>query len=291
MAAASLLALGFALGCRAAPPRRVPPPGQVVAADATESPGGPLLIRSAALGLSEPSGIAFHAALDHLFVVGDRGAIAELDRDGHLLRVGAVGGDLEDVVVHPPSGELLLVSESAASLIRLDPRTLAERGRCRLDAPALLGVDRTTPRAGFEGIAFRPHPASPGGGVLSLAHQRDPAAVVHLALDPAAPCAPAIGAEGVRERWRLRHCSLKALTFSTALGRYLAIDGRRDELLVLGAAGRLQAVRPLPGVQPEGLCFDTRGTLWIADDRRGVWRWSGALVALTASLREGLRAQ
>src|SRR5512134_3020005 len=62
------------------------------------------LIEFAALGLSEPSGIAHHPALDRLFVVGDQGALAELDAGGRRLRVARVSGDLEDVAVHLPSG-------------------------------------------------------------------------------------------------------------------------------------------------------------------------------------------
>jgi hypothetical protein len=50
-------------------------------------PGTPVPVA----GVREPSGIAWHAALERLFVVGDDGSLAELDGEGAVLHTTADG--------------------------------------------------------------------------------------------------------------------------------------------------------------------------------------------------------
>jgi uncharacterized protein YjiK len=226
-------------------------------------------IRITSHGVREPSGVAFHPGLGHLFVVGDEGTLAELDGQGTLLRTASLAANLEDVTVHGPSGHLVLVDEDKGALLVYDPAARMVTGRWRLDAEEIVGR-RERGRDGFEGIAFRPEAGRPGGGVFYLTHQRGPAMLVALAFDPAA--APAkLGSDAVLARFALKgHSDLTSVTWSEPLRRLLVLADSEDELLVVTEGGEVEAQLRLPGVNQEGVALDPTGALWIADDRGGV---------------------
>jgi uncharacterized protein YjiK len=228
-------------------------------------------------GVREPSGIAVHPGLHHLFVVGDEGALGELDGNGRTIRADPVAGNLEDLAFHPPSGMLVLLVENPPGLVVYDAAARRETRRIALDTAGLLGRAPEGRKAqGFEGLAFRPEPGRPGGGVFYLAHQRSPALVVAAAFDPLQ--AATVGKDAVVERWPMepyRH--LTAISYDASRERFLLIaDGR---VAVLGKDGKTESaseVLTLP--HPEGVCRDEAGALWIADDPTGLVRFeSGAL--------------
>jgi uncharacterized protein YjiK len=237
--------------------------------------------------VGEPSGVAFHQRLGHLFVVGDEGTLAELDGEGRLLRKTLLAANLEDVTVHEPSGDLLLIDENKAVLIVFDPVEFSVKARWRLDAGAL--VDRRDKgRDGFEGVAFRPEATRPGGGMVYLTHQRGPALLVAIAFDPAAaPGKDKLGSEEVVGRWPLAgYKDLTSVTWVPALQRLLVLADSEDELLVVTTEGKVEARLELPGLNQEGVALDARGDLWIADDRgAGVVRYPAALKAIESATR------
>lgn len=236
-------------------------------------------------GVAEPSGIAFDAALGHLFVVGDEGSLAELDAQGNFVRMTAVAGNLEDVTVHPPSGNLVLVDEAGSRLIVFDPRTRQVVSRWKLDADALVGK-REASRNGFEGIVFRAEAGRAGGGIFYLVHQSGPAMVVAIAFDPTQP-GGTIGSDAVLQRWGLPgQRDLTAAIWSPSLQRLLVLSDAEDALLVVNAKGAVEERIHVPGLQQEGACFDAAGDLWIADDRgASVKRYAGALQAIASAVR------
>lgn len=234
-------------------------------------PAGALGVRTTfpVAGVREPSGVAWHAALERLFVVGDDGTLAELDAAGQTLHTTTIGGNLEDVTVHGPSGLLVLLGEARAQLIAWDPRARRETARWQLDTAALLGRPATDARQGFEGLFFRADAERPGGGMFYLVHQRGPAAIVTLAFDPTRP-GGAIGREALVGRWPdPRADDLTAITYVPALDRMFVIAEASDRLLSFRADGTPAGEQPLPGLQQEGLCIDGDGRLWVADDRAG----------------------
>ena len=243
--------------------------------------------RIVGFGVKEPSGVTFSPVLGHLFVVGDDGTLAELDGGGRNVRTFAVESQLEDVAFHPPSGGLLTVSEQRGELILVDPANGRARGRWKINTPALLGVTPVEVNQGFEGLAFRPDPARPGGGLVYLSHQRNPSMVVALAFDPAST-APLDGA-AVVSRWNLaEYEDLTAVQYIPSIDRVVVIADSKDRLLVLGADGNVEAEIPIPGEQQEGLAFDGSGTLWIADDKdKSLLKVPGALAALEARFSGG----
>ena len=253
---ASLL-LVWALLVLASPPHPSPAP------DAARLPESTSL-RSPVFG---PSGIACHARDGRMFVVGDRGHLAELSRDGRELSRRRLRGDLEDVAILP-DGRLLILDESTAEIFLYDYDREREQMRWSLDVEALLGVAHA-PRGGngFEGLAFVAGGAADGSGLLYLAHQHRPAMVVVAAFGPQRG-ARRLGSESVRARWSLeRYRDAKAVTFVPALDRFLIVTDATDRLLVVRSDGTVTSELPLPGRQQEGACLDGDGTLWVTDDR------------------------
>jgi hypothetical protein len=123
--------------------------------------------------------------------------------------------------------------------------------------------------------------------LLYLVHQRAPAMVVAIAFDPARPGGD-LGPDVVVERLALPgYTDLTAATHVPDLERLLVIADSRDRIVVLRAAGAVEAEVVLPGLQQEGLGFDGAGRLWVADDRGGLLRFDGALAALVGSVQGG----
>ena len=221
-------------------------------------------------GVMEPSGVVFDEATGHLVVVGDEGSIAEMGLDGAAVRTQRTAPGVEDIAIHSPTGLFVMVAEESSELVVLSPDTLAELRRFPLDRPAILADDPSgEPNDGFEGLAFRPDPSQAGGGTFYLTHQRDPSMVVAFSFDPAAEPHP-IGADAVTARWTIAGTEeLNAITHSVTLDRLLAVDDKRDTVVVIGLDGEVLGELAVPGNQQEGITIDSDGTMWIADDADG----------------------
>lgn len=249
-------------------------------AEATANGGGDRIVVE---GVREPSGIAFHPGLHRLFVVGDEGTVGELDENGRTIRVDRVTGNLEDLAFHPPSGMLVLLVENPPGLVVYDPASHRETRRIALDTTGLLGRAPEGRKAqGFEGLAFR---ADASGGVFYLAHQRSPAMVVAAAFDPLQDST--VGKDAVVGRWPMdsfRH--LTAISFDASRDRFLLIADRR--VAVVGRDGKTESQSAmLPMTQPEGVCLDESGALWIVDDPTGLLRVPGGVAALASGAGAG----
>jgi uncharacterized protein YjiK len=261
--------------------------GAPAAADASGQPalGAPVAVL--AEGLREASGIAWHATLQRFFAVGDRGTLAEIDSAGKVLKLHRVKGNLEDVAVHTPSRQLVLLAEKKGELVVWDPVSTSETARFPLDVAAVVGKEPADRNQGFEGLGFREDHELPGGGTFYLVHQRRPARMVALTFDPTGP-ARTIGAADVVARHALKpYEDLTAVVWSEPLGRLVVIAESDDRLLLVSPAGTITGTWALPGGRQEGLAFDPVGTLWIADDLQGLFKIAGALEALGGAPEAG----
>ena len=235
--------------------------------------------------VKEPSGIVFAPKRGTFFVVGDEGSLVEVNGQGGLVAQIPTGGNLEDVALHVPSGRLVLLSEKKGDLLVFDPATGKRTGKFRLDAEALLGEVSVDKNQGFEGLAFRPEPGRPGGGVFYLVHQREPAMLVTITFDPMAASGD-IGASALVARATIANLEdLTAVTFDETLNRLFVIADSKDRLAMLSLSGEEEAEIVLPGAQQEGLTFDREGNLWIADDKAGLLVFRGARAKIQAEMK------
>jgi uncharacterized protein YjiK len=260
--------------------------GQKEEVKAAEIFGKP--VRVADLGVKEPSGVVFHPGRGHLFVVGDEGTLAELDANGARIDVRGVQGNLEDVAVYAPSGDLVLLSEMSSELILYDPVARQEKKRWKMDTAAILGQEPGDRNQGFEGIAFRADRKRRGGGLFYLAHQRTPAMVVALVWDPSSPPGP-LGADAVLARWSLEpHEDLTAVTYVPSIDRILVLTDKSDRIMILTSTGTIESEVEVPGEQQEGLTVDGKGDVWLADDKdKSLLRLEGGLRALQNHVKGG----
>jgi uncharacterized protein YjiK len=231
----------------------------------------------------QPTGVAFHSGLGHLFVVADDRRLLELDDEGRPVLSLQLDGRARDLVAHPPTGGLLLLDDEGAELAWFDARSGLTVTRWRLDVEALLGQAPAQGSPGFQGLAFREVPGYPGGGVFYLVHQRGPAMIVTFSLDPSSS-GGRLGGSAVAGRIRFEGEELTAASYAPALDRLLVVSDATDRGLVLRTDGRVEAEVVLPGRQQEGLAVDGEGDLWLADERGGLLRVRGSLAALEKAL-------
>ena len=242
-------------------------------------------VRHETPGVLEPSGVAYVPSRGTLFVVGDEGSLVEFDTNGAQVRVLPAGGNLEDITLHTPTGRLVLLSEKKGQLLVYDPVTGRETGKFKLDSQGVLGEAKGDPQQGFEGLAFRPDPTKPGGGVFYLAHQHKPAKIVAFTFDPTA-AAGQIGAENVISRATVPgREDLTAIAYDKLLDRLFVVSESKDRIAVLDTNLVEQAEVVLPGAQQEGIVFDGSGNLWIADDRAGLLVFAGARTRISQELQ------
>jgi uncharacterized protein YjiK len=231
----------------------------------------------------QPTGVAFHAGLGHLFVVADDRRLLELDDEGRPVLSLQLDRRARDLVAHAPTGGLLLLDDEGAELAWFDARSGLTVTRWRLDVESILGQAPAQGSPGFQGLAFREVPGYPGGGVFYLVHQRGPAMIVTLSLDPSSS-GGRLGGSAVAGRIQLEGEELTAASYAPALDRLLVVSDATDRGLVLRTDGTVEAEVVLPGRQQEGLAVDGEGGLWLADERGGLLRVRGALAALEKAL-------
>lgn len=237
-------------------------------------------------GVREPSGVAVHPGLGHLFVVGDEGSLVEFDGSGNSLKSHSVRGNLEDVAAHDPTGWLGLLDEQRSEIVFYDPVAQRTMKRWKLDRAGIIGQQPGGSNEGFEGLAFRPEAGRPGGGIFYLVHQRDPAMLVALTIDVTAH-GGTVGADSVLARWPFAGSGdVTAVTWSPALQRVLLVADKEDALVVLRNDGSAESSLPLPGQQQEGVALDGAGNLWVADDQdKSLLKMDVALPAIERYLR------
>lgn len=217
-------------------------------------------------GVSEPSGVVFHAARGTLFVVDDGGVLCEFDPDGKILRRETIRrADFEGVTVDPATGLLYIAIEGEDAILEVDPSTF----RALREFPLPRDFQgETLLKKGGQGIEAV---SSVGGSRFLVANQGngadDPAVVleVELTLGPEPSGPPRILrtiVPGVDD--------LSALHFDAGRNVIFVISDTMDRLLAISPDGSPLGAWTIPGRDQEGLAVDAEGFLYIAQDSGGV---------------------
>ena len=93
----------------------------------------------------EPSGIAFHPGRGTLYVVGDRGDVAEINRQGKVLRQTNLAGlGFEGVTVGPNGRVFALEEKKTPRIYELDPNTLQVKAEYEVDTKLTASASSAT---------------------------------------------------------------------------------------------------------------------------------------------------
>jgi uncharacterized protein YjiK len=221
--------------------------------------------------VKEPSGIAFHPGRGTLYVVGDRGGVAEISRDGEVLRrVKLEGHGFEGITVGPEGRLFAIEEKKKPTLHELDPQTLQVVAEYEVDTKLhgerVIG-DRRNKSA--EGLCYVPeHQAF-------YAINQEPPRLVKLVVPLGEKSGKAKVVESLDLSAVIAH-QASDVTYDTASGHFLVIESSGGwgpgAVHELTREGMLVGRVTVPGVRAEGLALDGSGTAFIADDAGGVLR-------------------
>lgn len=230
----------------------------------------------------EPSGVVFHPARKTLFVVGDEGHVGEVATDGKVIRVTNFGGaDFEGLTVDPSSGLLYAAVEGRNEIVEIDPlrlqllRTfsLDERGKGKPLFP--YGAD------GLEGIAFVPDEANPEGGTFFVvnrapgAKNRRPERGRSFIAELSVPIRTTSAKRAKARIIRAMACEIGDLAGIEWIAErrvLAAVSDHLDRYVEIDLNGTVRRTMRLPGRSQEGIAFDDRGSVYIAQDSGGIIR-------------------
>lgn len=228
--------------------------------------------------LREPSGITFADIRDTFFVISDDGVIAEMTRDGKILRLRQTGlRDLEGISFNEVNHLLYLADERDQLIVEMDPETLDPLRTFAID-PVFNNVRwLTSHNNGIEGITFVPDAGHPHGGTFFIViqgftenNQRDHGTLIELDIPLREP-----GAQIARIRavHRLGLPDLSSVHYNHARDQLLIVSDARNLLLTVDRrTGAILARTHLPGRDQEGVSFVDEQWLYVAQDSGGVIR-------------------
>ncbi len=256
------------------------PPAQVrphpVKAEQAQLPFGPSakvkeVLSSRSKVVKEPSGIAFHPGRGTLFVVGDRGDVAELTRDGKVLRSANLGGRGFEGVTVGPNGRVFAIEEKKPpKLYEIDPDSLKIKAEYEVDTK-LRGekVIGNEPNKGTEGLCYVPEQ-----NAFYCVNQQPPRLVkLEVPLDKKHGKAKAVDAIDLSKAVERQASDV---TYDQASGHFLITESSSGKgagtVYELTRTGERVRKMSIPGERAEGLALDGTGRAFIADDAGGVLR-------------------
>jgi hypothetical protein len=241
----------------------------------------------------EPSGGAWHPGNRSVWLAGDAGFVARMDRGGGNLRIWAVAGDMEGVAVtRADSPYVYLFNEDDGTVHEFDPTGSGATMRvfnllaaaAAPGVPSLTDVDRDAlvdagpynfggDGTGGEALTFVPNPADAEGGVFWVGSQENCQIYrFRLPLVSGGTSAVFLGRFG---DWPATDVDLASLEYDWASGKVLAIFDTQNLLRLIdphtlsGNGMLLREWSALPGQDQEGLASDG-SSLWIAQDGPGI---------------------
>jgi uncharacterized protein YjiK len=219
--------------------------------------------------VKEPSGIAFHPGRGTLFVVGDRGDVAEITRDGKVLRRANLGGRGFEGVTIGPNGRLFVLEEKKPpKLYELDPDSLEIKAEYEVDTKLhgerIIGKERNK---SAEGLCYVPEENA------FYCVNQDPPRLVKLEVPLGKKHGKAKAVEAL-DLSEVVDRQASDVTYDSASGHFLITESSSGDGLghvhELTREGKRVRKMSLPGRRAEGLALDGSGRAFIADDAGGV---------------------
>ncbi len=228
------------------------------------------------IGIEGPSGIVFHPGRNTLFIVGDKGLIAEIAKDGTPVFSQPLPGDLEGITVDPATGLLYIVVEGDDVILEFDPerRTVLRRfpiNRAFGGCPEFLEKQRDRYDDGIESIAWIANPSHPEGGTFYIGNQWDPPVIIEVEVPLRSRAAGPAEARIVRVL-PTKIADPADMYYDARTRRLNVVCDADNILLEITLSGRIVAQYAFPGDSQEGLARDDEGYLYLAQDNGGIFK-------------------
>lgn len=236
-----------------------------------------------------PSGVCFCPPRGTLFVVGDKGDLAEMTTDGAVLHCVRLPNrpDLEGITYASGVGLLYAVVEGAEKILEVEPSSLRVLRDFVLPrtwrGKTVLGKKGQ----GLEGVAFVPAPGRPDGGTFHVVNQGakaragDMPALLQIGIGVNEPHHGKRGAV-ITDYVELPVCDLSDICWLESEALFAVISDKNDLLLLVTSEGRIVRQAALPGAGQEGFAVDREGSVYIAQDSGGVLKLRHAWPAAAA---------
>jgi uncharacterized protein YjiK len=224
--------------------------------------------------LLEPSGICYHAHRDTLFVVGDEGEVAEIQKDGTPVANTMIGGDLEGITVVPETGLLYIAVEGEDVILEFDPakREVTRRfpiNRTFNGDPNFLKKQTDIFDNGIESLAFVPDKNHPEGGTFYVGNQWDPPMIMEV-LVPLKSSRASEAEAKIIQVLPFRMDDPADMYYDPLTGLLNIVDDADNIFVEITLDGKLVRQYAFLGDNQEGLCRDDEGYLYIAQDTGGI---------------------
>lgn len=224
--------------------------------------------------IPEPSGLCFHPMRKTLFVVSDEGWLYEITTEGAPVFSQRIPGDLEAIAIHPGTGLVYIVIEGEDVILEYEPDRHEVTRRFPVDrafngVPNFLQKQLEEYDNGLESLAFVPDENHPEGGTFYAGNQWDPPCLVEIEVPLKSSQAREAEARIIRVLpFKIDDPSAMIYDEKT---RLLHVVSDADNILVeITLDGKLVKEYAFPGDNQEGLAWDNRGYLYIAQDSGGI---------------------
>ena len=224
----------------------------------------------------QPSGICFHPLRKTLFVVSNKGEIAEIETDGNPVFNLKIPGDLEGITVNPQSGLLYIVIEGDDVIIEFDPDKKEVTRKFPINRefqgnPDFLQKQEKDHDNGVESIAFISDKDHPEGGTFYVGNQWDPPCIMEILVPLKSSQAETAEASIIRVL-SFKIYDPAAMYYDSKKGLLNIVSDADNILVEITLGGKLVREYAFVGDNQEGLARDDEGYLYIAQDSGGIIR-------------------
>ena len=229
------------------------------------------------VNLEGPSGIVYHYERRTLFVVGDKGDICEIQKDGVLVKGKRIRhADFEGITYDPSSGLLYIAIEGEEKIIEVNPDDFRVLREFEINRTFRGSVVLKAGGDGIEALTFVPNAHHHEGGTFYITNQgfdlenkEDPSAIFEV--DVPLKSGPSRGGRaGIIRSISLNAIDLSGLYHDQGSDHLYVISGVGNGLFELTRDGDILATYTLPGDNQEGIAMDEDGFLYIAQDSGGI---------------------
>ena len=211
---------------------------------------------------NEPSGIVFHSRRGTLFVVGDKGDVCEIQRDGTLVKQKHIRkADFEGITCDPATGLLYVAIEGEERVVEIDPEDFRVLRGFSIDRTFQGKVVLKAGGSGIEAITFVPDSHHPEGGTFFIANQgfdlnstEDPSAIFEVEVPLKRGSAADSTAKIVRF-FTLGVIDLSGLHYDRAKDRLYVISDATNTFFEITKEGHIVRAYAFPGDNQEGIMY------------------------------------